>query len=164
MKRFMGIGQILTMPLFFASNAIYPIAVMPRVVQWFARVNPLSYQTDILRTLMLRGSASTFGLGVDFAVLIGSLVVLVTVAARIYPRVVLKLGTRRGRVRFHVFANALGASNASVPAPAAQTNGKWRDFTAPWPTNAAAAITQRRWDYARVGYRDDDDSARTGAV
>ena len=88
-ERFMGIGQILTMPLFFASNAIYPIAVMPRVVQWFARVNPLSYQTDILRTLMLRGSASTFGLGVDFAVLIGSLVVLVTVAARIYPRVVL---------------------------------------------------------------------------
>ena len=88
-ERFMGIGQILTMPLFFASNAIYPIAVMPKVVQWFARVNPLSYQTDILRTLMLRGSASTFGLGVDFAVLIGSLVVLVTIAARIYPRVVL---------------------------------------------------------------------------
>jgi len=28
-ERFMGIGQILTMPLFFASNAIYPIAVMP---------------------------------------------------------------------------------------------------------------------------------------
>ncbi len=88
-ERFMGIGQILTMPLFFASNAIYPIAVMPKAVQWFARVNPLSYQTDILRTLMLRGSASTFGLGVDFAVLIGSLVVLVPIAARIYPRVVL---------------------------------------------------------------------------
>ena len=25
----MGIGQMLTMPLFFASNAIYPIAMMP---------------------------------------------------------------------------------------------------------------------------------------
>ena len=28
-ERFMGIGQVLTMPLFFASNAIYPISIMP---------------------------------------------------------------------------------------------------------------------------------------
>jgi len=28
-ERFMGVGQVLTMPLFFASNAIYPIAIMP---------------------------------------------------------------------------------------------------------------------------------------
>ncbi len=27
--RFMGIGQVLTMPLFFASNAIYPLSMMP---------------------------------------------------------------------------------------------------------------------------------------
>ena len=26
----MGIGQVLTMPIFFASNAIYPIGLMPR--------------------------------------------------------------------------------------------------------------------------------------
>lgn len=41
-ERFMGIGQVLTMPLFFASNAIYPIAAMPTPVRWFARINPLS--------------------------------------------------------------------------------------------------------------------------
>ena len=29
-ERFMGIGQALTMPIFFASNAIYPIRLMPR--------------------------------------------------------------------------------------------------------------------------------------
>jgi len=28
-ERFMGIGQVLTMPIFFASNAIYPIDIMP---------------------------------------------------------------------------------------------------------------------------------------
>ena len=27
--RLMGIGQMITMPLFFASNALYPIAIMP---------------------------------------------------------------------------------------------------------------------------------------
>lgn len=62
---------------------------MPTGVRWFARVNPLSYQTDILRTLMLRGGTSSFGLTVDFAVLVGTLVVLVAIASRLYPRVVL---------------------------------------------------------------------------
>ena len=28
-ERFMGIGQVLTMPMFFASNAIYPLSMMP---------------------------------------------------------------------------------------------------------------------------------------
>jgi ABC-2 type transport system permease protein len=28
-ERLMGIGQAITMPLFFASNALYPVAVMP---------------------------------------------------------------------------------------------------------------------------------------
>jgi ABC-2 type transport system permease protein len=28
-ERFMGVGQLLTMPLFFASNAIYVISIMP---------------------------------------------------------------------------------------------------------------------------------------
>ncbi len=32
-ERFMGIGQVLTMPMFFASNAIYPIAMMPGWLQ-----------------------------------------------------------------------------------------------------------------------------------
>ena len=38
----MGIGQAITMPLFFASDALYPIAVMPPWPQAIARVNPLS--------------------------------------------------------------------------------------------------------------------------
>jgi hypothetical protein len=36
----MGIGQILTMPLFFASNAIYPISIMPGWLQVVSRLNP----------------------------------------------------------------------------------------------------------------------------
>ncbi|HEX5542544.1 MAG TPA: ABC transporter permease [Micromonospora sp.] len=88
-ERFLGIGQVLTLPLFFASNAIYPVALMPVVLQWLAHLNPLTYQTDILRTLMLKGGQSAFGLPLDFAVLIGTLVILIAIAARLYPRVVL---------------------------------------------------------------------------
>ncbi|NES13170.1 MULTISPECIES: ABC transporter permease [Micromonospora] len=87
-ERFMGIGQILTMPLFFASNAIYPVALMPPPLRWLAHLNPLTYQTDLLRALMLSAGRSAFGLPRDLAVLIGSLVLLVGLAARLCPRVV----------------------------------------------------------------------------
>jgi len=42
-ERFMGIGQILIMPLFFASNAIYPITIMPAWLQAIAHANPQSH-------------------------------------------------------------------------------------------------------------------------
>lgn len=87
-ERFMGIGQLLTMPLFFASNAIYPIAIMPDWLQVLARVNPLTYIVDALRALMLSNGAPTFPLGVDFAVMSATTLILVIVAARLYPRVI----------------------------------------------------------------------------
>jgi ABC-2 type transport system permease protein len=88
-ERFMGIGQLLTMPLFFASNAIYPIGLMPDWLRAVSRVNPLSYEVDALRALMLHDGASAFGLPADFAVLLGTAAVLVVVGAYLYPRVVL---------------------------------------------------------------------------
>ncbi len=59
-ERFMGIGQVLTMPLFFASNAIYPLTLMPGWLRAVSKVNPLSYQVDALRTLMIMGSVRHF--------------------------------------------------------------------------------------------------------
>jgi ABC-2 type transport system permease protein len=65
--RLMGIGQAITMPLFFASNALYPTAVMPAWVRAITHGNPLSYEVNALRQLLLglRGS-----LAVDFAALL----------------------------------------------------------------------------------------------
>ncbi|MFL6213329.1 MAG: ABC transporter permease [Blastocatellia bacterium] len=88
-ERFMGIGQVLTMPLFFASNAIYPIELMPGWLRVISTINPLTYEVDALRTLMLRDWPSGFGIGVDFAVLLTTTVVLVIIGARLYPRVVI---------------------------------------------------------------------------
>lgn len=88
-ERFMGIGQVLTMPLFFASNAIYPTSMMPRWLQIISHLNPLTYQIDGLRTLLLSGTQiSTVGLWMDFTVLFGSLIILVLLNARIYPNIV----------------------------------------------------------------------------
>jgi ABC-2 type transport system permease protein len=75
------------MPLFFASNAIYPIEMMPHWLQVLARGNPLTYLVDALRALMIEGGRSAFGLGVDAAVQLTTLVVLVVVAGKLYPSV-----------------------------------------------------------------------------
>ncbi len=87
-ERFMGIGQVLTMPLFFASNSIYPLSIMPGWLQVISKVNPLTYEVDALRTMMLKGVTSAFGLGLDFAVLVGATLILVLIASALYPRVV----------------------------------------------------------------------------
>jgi ABC-2 type transport system permease protein len=86
-ERFMGIGQVLTMPLFFASNAIYPISMMPGWLQVISRVNPLTYEVDALRALMLAGGTSTYGLGLDVSVLLGVVTILVILGGHLYPNV-----------------------------------------------------------------------------
>ena len=85
-ERFMGIGQVLTMPLFFASSAIYPISLMPAWLQVVAHLNPLTYQVDALRGLMVGGGTTTFPLALDFGVLAFALATLLVIAARLYPR------------------------------------------------------------------------------
>ncbi len=87
-ERFMGVGQLLTMPLFFASNAIYPISIMPRWLQWIAHVNPLTYEVDALRALMLQAGTSTYGLPSDFGALLAGTILLVIIGGRMYPNVV----------------------------------------------------------------------------
>ena len=88
-ERFMGIGQVMTMPIFFASTAIYPISLMPHWLQVIASLNPLTYEVDALRALMLAGGTSLYGLGLDAGVLAATLAVLVVIAARLYPRMVI---------------------------------------------------------------------------
>jgi ABC-2 type transport system permease protein len=86
-ERFMGIGQLLTMPLFFASNAIYPISIMPVWLRVIAHGNPLTYEVDALRALMLKGGTSTYGLGLDLTVLLAATTVLVIIGGKLYPNV-----------------------------------------------------------------------------
>ncbi len=87
-ERFMGVGQLLTMPLFFASNAIYPISIMPSWLQAISEVNPLTFEVDALRSLMVIGGVTVYGVLVDIAALLAVTAVLVIVAAKLYPKVV----------------------------------------------------------------------------
>jgi ABC-2 type transport system permease protein len=82
-ERLMGIGQAIMMPLFFASNALYPVALMPAWLQAVSRVNPLSYEVDALRGLLIGTPAH---LMLDFAVLTFAAVVGIAVAAGLLDR------------------------------------------------------------------------------
>ena len=87
-ERFMGIGQVLTMPLFFASSAIYPLSLMPAWLRAVATVNPLTYLVDLLREMMLIQGTGLHSLPVDFGVLAFVFLVLIVIASRLYPTLV----------------------------------------------------------------------------
>jgi ABC-2 type transport system permease protein len=78
-ERMMGIGQAITMPLFFASSAIYPIELMPKWLQVISLGNPLTYVVDALRAMLLTGNYSN--LPVDLFALVISTVVMIVLAS-----------------------------------------------------------------------------------
>ncbi|BAZ31405.1 ABC-2 type transporter [Cylindrospermum sp. NIES-4074] len=86
-ERMTGIGQLLTMPLFFASNAIYPISLMPDWLKFLSHINPLTYEVDALRSTMLANGSSIYGFGLDCAILLLTLIGLTFICGKLYPRV-----------------------------------------------------------------------------
>ena len=81
--RLMGIGQAITMPLFFSSSALYPTWVMPGWLQAISKVNPLTYEVEALRGLLI-GIPTTLWL--DTLVLAGSTLASITCASLLLPR------------------------------------------------------------------------------
>ena len=79
----MGIGQAMTMPLFFSSSALYPTRVMPGWLQVISRVNPLSYEVEALRSLLI-GTGTDIWL--DLGVLAVATVAGITAASMLLPR------------------------------------------------------------------------------
>jgi ABC-2 type transport system permease protein len=84
-ERFMGIGQLVMMPLFFASSALYPLAVMPGWLHVVARVNPLTYEVEGLRSCLLGGGHPLL----DALAVCGFFVVFAACATRAYPKAIL---------------------------------------------------------------------------
>jgi ABC-2 type transport system permease protein len=81
----MGIGQAITMPLFFASNALYPVDIMPPWLRWLSAVNPLSYEVNALRALLIGTPGNTW---LDIAVLLVAATLGVVTASKLLRRLV----------------------------------------------------------------------------
>jgi ABC-2 type transport system permease protein len=87
-ERFMGIGQLIMMPLFFASSALYPLKVMPGWLHVIARVNPLTYEVQGLRQ-MLVGVGGGGEVWLDFVVVCAFFAIMLAAASRAYPKAIL---------------------------------------------------------------------------
>lgn len=59
---------------------------MPPWLKTVLLENPLTYEVDALRALMLTGGVSKYGLDFDGLILACVFAILVVAAARIYPR------------------------------------------------------------------------------
>jgi len=82
----MGIGQAITMPLFFASNAIYPVSLMPGWLKVISTINPLSYVVDAMRAILITGDMAT--IPVDMLAIIIATAALVALASFRFRRII----------------------------------------------------------------------------
>lgn len=73
MERPMQFINLIMLPLMFASNAFFPVNLMPEWLQLLVKVNPLTYLTDALRQLTI--------LQIDLSNLLWDFVYLTTFAA-----------------------------------------------------------------------------------
>jgi ABC-2 type transport system permease protein len=87
-ERFMGIGQLIMMPLFFASSALYPLSIIPGWLRAVAHVNPLTYEVQGLRQ-MLVGVGGAGVLWLDFLVVTGFFAAMLAAATLAYPKAIL---------------------------------------------------------------------------
>jgi ABC-2 type transport system permease protein len=68
-ENFAGVINVVLFPLLFVSGALYPTAGMPPPLRLLARVNPVTYQVDLMRRAF--GQPAEFPLRVDVLVLVG---------------------------------------------------------------------------------------------
>lgn len=85
-ERFMGLGQVIILPMFFGSNALYPITSMPPLLQFFANINPMTYIVDATRGLLITGDISH--LAVDIVAILIFDVILFLIASWSFERII----------------------------------------------------------------------------
>jgi ABC-2 type transport system permease protein len=84
MHAFPIIMNFIIMPIFFLSGALFPLEGLPSAVNFLIKLNPLTYGVDGIRGSLVGGS--TFGLGLDFAVLAVVSAVMFAIGAYLFSK------------------------------------------------------------------------------
>ena len=82
---FQGINNLIVLPLFFLSSALYPLNNVPTFLRIISTYNPVSYMVDALRYLL--SNQSHFGLSKDLIVIAITLVASFIFAVRRFNRI-----------------------------------------------------------------------------
>jgi ABC-2 type transport system permease protein len=81
-ENFAGVINVVLFPLLFVSGALYPTAGMPAPVRLVARINPVTYQVDLMRHAF--SQPAEFGVATDVLVLAIATVVLFGLTALLF--------------------------------------------------------------------------------
>jgi ABC-2 type transport system permease protein len=92
-ENFAGVINVVLFPLLFVSGALYPTAGMPAALRLLARVNPVTYQVDLMRHAF--GQPGEFGVGQDVLILVGTTVVAFGLTALLFDPEQRFVGTGR---------------------------------------------------------------------
>jgi ABC-2 type transport system permease protein len=79
------ISSFVSFPLFFLSGALFPVTKLPFWLKIIVTINPVSYAVDALRTVIL--GISSYGLLLDFTVLIAFAVIMVIIGTWAFKRI-----------------------------------------------------------------------------
>lgn len=82
---FQGINNLLVMPMFFLSSALYPLDQVPAALRFISSINPVSYMVDALRLLLT--NQTHFGLGMDLVVMTVTFVACLAFAVNRFNRI-----------------------------------------------------------------------------
>jgi len=82
---FQMVMNFLVMPIFFLSGALFPLVGLPRALDIIARIDPLSYGVDGLRSSLT--GISHFGVPTDLTVLSVLTVALLLVGTRLFSKI-----------------------------------------------------------------------------
>jgi ABC-2 type transport system permease protein len=85
MQGFGLIVQLVNMPLFFLSGALFPLTTAPAFIKWIAFFNPLTYGVDGLRGAFT--GISQYSLGVDALVVLFITVVFLSIGSWLFSKV-----------------------------------------------------------------------------
>ena len=85
MQGFGLIVNLVNMPLFFLSGALFPLTTAPFWIQWIAFINPLSYGVDGLRGAF--NGISQYSLGVDALVVALITILFLSVGSWLFNKV-----------------------------------------------------------------------------
>ncbi len=85
MQGFQLIMNFIVMPLFFFSNALFPVQNLPKTLQFVIHLNPLTYGVDGIRGAF--SNVFVFGLGIDFAVLGALTAILLAIGSYLFSKI-----------------------------------------------------------------------------
>ncbi|MBV8841435.1 MAG: ABC transporter permease [Bryobacterales bacterium] len=82
---FQLVMNFLVMPIFFLSGALFPLTNLPKVLDFIASIDPLSYGVDGLRSALI--GLPHFGLALDLVVLSIIAAALLAVGGHLFSRI-----------------------------------------------------------------------------